>query len=202
MTAAPKPRPALDPTTASLYETVDAETFSRQRARFSQQTGELWASEVSDLHHHNPMRQRTCPQQILQQPRRNTIRQQSADPDLHTADTAPEHALLNHAFQVTALEARGLPQGWSFNDGYLVLTTGQAPTAQCLIRHHLVPRRRRLRLQDLPKDSPYTTDQLDQIRVTVMYDHNGITVTDDGADSTPTDRTWTGLSIFQIKGDI
>ena len=37
VTPAPIPRPTLDPDTASLYETVDAETFSQRRARFNRQ---------------------------------------------------------------------------------------------------------------------------------------------------------------------
>ena len=37
-----------------------------------------------------------------------------------------------------------------------------------------------------------------------MYDNNGKShqITDDGTDSHPMDRAWTGLSIFQIKGNI
>ena len=37
-----------------------------------------------------------------------------------------------------------------------------------------------------------------------MYDRNGKSTqqTDDGTDATPSDRSWTGLSIFQIKGDL
>ena len=74
----------------------------------------------------------------------------------------------------------------------------------CLIRHRLAPRRHKLRLHDLPKDAPYHQGQLDCIRVTVMYDRKGKSIqqTDDGTDTTPSDRSWTGLSIFEIKGDL
>ena len=47
-----------------------------------------------------------------------------------------------HAFQVTELQAHGLPQGWSF-DGYFHLDKRPRDywevKAGCLIRHHLVP---------------------------------------------------------------
>ena len=204
---APNPRPVLDPTTASLYETVDAETFSQRRARFNRQ-------ETLSFGPLRSLRPPPAQPYELPTPSAETVSTEepppaaSADPDLSTADRAPEHALLNHAFQVTDLQAHGLPQGWSFHDGYFHLDKRPRDywevKAGCLIRHHLVPRRHKLCLHELPKDSPYHHNQLDQVRVTVMYDNNGKShqITDDGTDSHPMDRTWTGLSIFQIKGDI
>ena len=133
----------------------------------------------------------------------------SADPDLPSADRAPEHALLNHAFQVT--ESLNYKPMDYHKDGRSTTATSTWTSdldwevkAGCFIRYCLVPRRHKMCLHDLPRDSPFSSAQLDQIRVTVMYDHNGKShqLTDDGTDSHPMDRTWTGLSIFQIKGDL
>ena len=190
-----------------MYETVDAETFSQRRARFNRQ-------ETLSFGPLRSLRPPPAQPYELPTPSAEPVSTEepppaaSADPDLSTADRAPEHALLNHAFQVTDLQAHGLPQGWSFHDGYFHLDKRPRDywevKAGCLIRHHLVPRRHKLCLHDLPKDSPYSYTQLDQVRVTVMYDNNGKShqITDDGTDSHPMDRTWTGLSIFQIKGNI
>ena len=207
-TPAPIPRPTLDPDTAALYETVDAETFSQRRARFNRQ-GTL---SFRPVRHQRP--QGSQPYDPEPRPTTTTSPVEehapaaNADPELPAAERAPEHALINHAFQVHELEAQGLPQGWIFQDGYFMLDKRPRDywevKSGCLIRHHLVPRRHKLCLHDLPKDAPYHQGQLDCIRVTVMYDRNGRSTqqTDDGTDTTPSDRSWTGLSIFQIKGDL
>ena len=208
-TPAPIPRPTLDPDTASLYETVDAETFNQRRDRFNRQET---LSFRPVRHQRTPGPQPYDPDPP---PRTDTATSPigeaataERDPEITAAERAPEHALLNHAFQVNELEAQGLPQGWLFQDGYFILDKRPRDfweiKAGCMIRHHLVPRRHKLCLHDLPKDAPYSQNQLDNIRVTVMYDRNGRSIqqTDDGSDSTPSERAWTGLTIYQIKGDL
>ena len=75
--------------------------------------------------------------------------------------------------------------------------------AGCLIRHHVVPRRQKLNITNLPKDCPIGLEKLDTVRVTVVKEANGKCKiqTDDGMDHTlPCDRAWCGATIFQING--
>ena len=63
--------------------------------------------------------------------------------------------------------------------------------AGCMIRHHLTP--------------PFPASQLDNVRVTVIYDTNGRCTqqTDDGTCTTTScDSSWTGVTVFQIKGHV
>ena len=57
----------------------------------------------------------------------------------------------------------------------------------------------------LPKDAPFPASQLDNVRVTVVYATNGQCqqFTDDGSCTLPPlSSSWTGVTIFQIKGDV
>lgn len=79
--------------------------------------------------------------------------------------------------------------------------------AGCLIRHHVVPRRGRMPLAQLPTACPITVDKLDNIRVTLVHGASGKSrlYADDGVDSSaPQDvnTSWTGATIFQINGHV
>ena len=74
--------------------------------------------------------------------------------------------------------------------------------AGCLIRHHVVPRRGRLPMAQLPKDCSVSV----KVRVTLVHGSKGKgkLYTDDGLDSSaPPEVTtpWTGATIFQINGE-
>ena len=119
-TPAPIPRPTLDPDTAALYETVDAETFSQRRARFNRQET-LSFRPVRHQRPQGPQPYEPEPPTTTANPAEEHAPAANADPELTAAERAPEHALINHAFQVNELEAQGLPQGWIFQDGYFML---------------------------------------------------------------------------------
>ena len=229
-TTTPTTRPTLDPATAALYETVDAESFQQRRARFNRQetlsfgpmrrqrigspqpyntashdTPATAETEQDKAEHDTPATAAAAeaPAQVSAAPAA------SDDPALYASQKAPDHALLNHAFQVSGIEANCLPKGWTYENGYFQLDKRDRDfwevKAGCLIRHHVIPRRSKMCLHQLPKDSPFSSDQLDLVRVTIMYDNNGKSVqqTDDGYTvSNPLDRSWTGVTIFQIKGDL
>ena len=60
-------------------------------------------------------------------------------------------------------------------------------------------------LAHLPRDAPFPAFlELDNVRVTVIYDTNGRCTqqTDDGTCTTPCDSSWTGVTVFQIKGHV
>ena len=60
-------------------------------------------------------------------------------------------------------------------------------------------------LAHLPRDAPFPASELDNVRVTVIYDTNGRCTqqTDDGTCTTPPcDSSWTGVTVFQIKGHV
>ena len=165
---APRPRPTLDPATAALYETVDAESFQQRRARFNKQEtlsfGPMRRQRIESPQPYNTAppdipasveaeQDRTehdtpataaaaeAPAQVLAAPAA------SDDPALYASQKAPDHALLNHAFQVSGIEANCLPKGWTYENGYFQLDKRDRDfwevKAGCLIRHHVIPRRSR-----------------------------------------------------------
>ena len=94
LTPAPDPRPVLDPTTASLYETIDAETFSQRSARFNRQET-LSFGPLRNLRppppqpYELPLTPSAEPESAAEPPPAA-----SADPDLPSADRAPAWWLL------------------------------------------------------------------------------------------------------------
>ena len=116
---------------------------------------------------------------------------------------------MSQAFQVTSIDTNALPSGWYFRNGYFELEKRERDywevRAGCLIRHHCVPRRHKMSLQQLPDDAPFSVHDLDNVRVTVIYENNGrcSQTTDDGTCTKPPSTTsWTGATIFQIKGSV
>ena len=117
-TTAPMARPTLDPATAALYETVDAESFQQRRARFNRQetlsfgpmrrqrigspqpyntashdTPATAGAEQDRAEHDTPATAAAAeaPAQVSAAPAA------SDDPALYVSQKAPDHALLNHS---------------------------------------------------------------------------------------------------------
>ena len=180
-------RPQLDPVTASLYQPAGPEDFSSRRLRVDrQETLSLFG------------------------PWRNRV-QTAAPVEPYAPPPAdnPEEAMFQ-SFPVLEMKGMELPNGWFVDEyGYFQLQDTAKDfwevKAGCLIRHHVQPRRQRLCLDSLPADCPFSRDQLDPVRVTVVNERNGKTQssTDDGQTLTPPcDRSWTGVTIFQISGPV
>ena len=96
--------------------------------------------------------------------------------------------------------------GWPMENDYWMLDEvpggyGEVK-AGCLLRHHFVPRRGRMNLQQLPKDHRIPVQNLDQSRVTVLKKPDGkfqvfTGVRDDNLP--PVHHAWTGITVFQIN---
>ena len=184
----PHAPPPLDPQTATLYHTPShAETFEERRARFNKQETLSFA----------PVRHRTT---------------EAVGPyPVSRPTSSTDDALTGQVFYIEDIDTTLLPSGWHVDEqGFLQLTERNTDywevRAGCLIRHHMVPRRGRLPLHQLPKDCPVNVDKLDKIRVTLVRGANrkGRLYTDDGTDSaSPPDvsTSWTGATIYQINGE-
>ena len=188
-------RPALDPNTAALYEPVNDEDFNRRRLRYDRQETMLFGPAM------RPSRpSRSSPYDLP--PR---------DPDdagPNPSDRAEDNETVNHAFAVQDVQPDALPLGWTVDShGYFQLDLTKPKDywevrAGCLIRHHLLPRRQPFKIDDA-KDIPFTEDQLDPNRVTLMQYANGKMQlhTDNGYQNYKNqDGAWTGMTIFQING--
>ena len=199
----PHPPVALDPTTAALYQPVEAESFRERRNRFNRQetvsfgpwrTAPPRSAALYELSDH----------ELAPPPSSATT-----GPDTAGQGTSDDAALMSQAFVIDDLVAHCLPRGWTFENGYFQLEKHPIDywevRAGCLLRHHLIPRRQKMSLDQLPRDAPFAAHQLDQVRVTVVYDTCGCCSqhTDDGTTTTPPcDTSWTGVSIFQIRGEV
>ena len=176
-------RPTLDPATAELYESAPAETFQQQRHRFNRRA-----------HGASP-----CPE-----PTTTT----ESNPNL---PQLPPEQLAGQGFYLENLDTTSFPHGWHMDEqGYLQLddrvTDYWGLKAGCLIRHHLIPRRGRMHIDQLPKDCPVAVEQLDKLKITLVHQHDGKSrlYTDDGTVTTPpegTTGTWTGAPVFQLSGE-
>ena len=166
----------LDPETRALYEPEDAEDFRRRRMRFDRQ----------ETLQFGPWRRRTD----------STVAPYEATPPTTSATDAD--AVFDEAFPVEDLDVQVLPEGWHVDEhGYIQMDAVPRDYweigAGCLIRHHVVPRRQKLNITNLPKDCPIGFEKLDTVRVTVVKEANGKCKiqTDDGMDHTPPcDRAW------------
>ena len=196
---------ALDPATAALYQPVEAESFQERRNRFNRQETLSFGPWRS-----TPPRTATSAAPYAL-PECQVAPHSATTPASDTAghDNPDDAALLSQAFMIDELIAHGLPRGWTFESGYFQLEKHPMDywevRAGCLLRHHVTPRRQKMSLDQLPRDAPFAAHQLDQVRVTVVYDAGGRCSqhTDDGTTTTPPcDTSWTGVSIFQIKGDV
>ena len=181
-----RPRSMLDPQTAALYEPADAEDegFQQRRLRFERQ-------ETLSF---GPWRTRPSTTSTSTGP--------------YVPEPPPEDvASVEHMFFLEDMDCTQLPRGWHMEDGYLMLD--ETPRdywevkAGCLLRHHVVPRRGKMSLQQLPKDVPIPVENLDHARVTVVKKSDGkFQVFTDAGDDTlpPVDHAWTGVTVFQIDG--
>ena len=189
-------RPVLDPATAALYDTVDAETFQERRNRFNRQESLSFG----------PWRVRP---HAASDPYPTAPSSSAPEPPPSAADAERDSALASQDFMIDELVANCLPRGWTFEEGYFQLRKYPIDywevRAGCMIRHHVAPRRQKMSLAHLPKDAPFIAAQLDNVRVTVVCATNGHCqqFTDDGTcTSPPTSSSWTGVTVFQIKGDV
>ena len=205
----PESAMALDPATASLYQPhdIETETFQQRRARFNLQEtisfGPIRNRRVTDTPYGSREPSAApSPEAIPKAPA-------APPPAPLQPGEAEEQALMSQAFQVTSIDTNALPSGWYFRNGYFELEKRERDywevRAGCLIRHHCVPRRHKMSLQQLPDDAPFSVHDLDNVRVTVIYENNGrcSQTTDDGTCTKPPCTTsWTGATIFQIKGSV
>ena len=128
-----------------------------------------------------------------------------------TATPITGEQLPGQAFQVEDLKTRSCYQ----LDGMLTMrATSASMTAQWTTgrssrlsdRHHLVPRRGKMNIDNLPKDCPVPVAQLDRVKVTLIHQQGGgkgRLMTDDGTDTQPPKdlkSSWTGVTVFQING--
>ena len=175
----------LDPETRALYEPEDAEDFHRRRMRFDRQ----------ETLQFGPWRRARVDATVA-----------PYEPNVTPATEAD--AVLDEAFPIEDLDGKMLPAGWHMDEhGYIQMDDTPRDYwevgAGCLIRHHVVPRRQKLSIANLPKDCPVAAESLDAVRVTVVKEANGKcrVHTDDGSDLiSPCDRAWCGATIFQING--
>ena len=199
----------LDPAIASLYQPhdIETETFEQRRARFNLQVtisfGPIRNRRMTDT----PYRS----QEPSAAPSPEAIPKAPAAPPPAPPQPreAEDQAFMSQAFQVTSIDTNALPSGWYFRNGYFELEKRECDywevRAGCLVRHHCVPRRHKMSLQQLPEDAPFSVHDLDNIRVTMVYESNDrcSQITDDGTCTKPPCPTsWTGATIFQIKGSI
>ena len=162
-----QPSAELDPETAALYEPVDGESFQERRNRFNRQT-------ISFGPWRHQGRRDSTPYETADHPRTLSSSEPLSSPQ---AEQDRDAALLSQAFTISEITANCLPKGWNFEDGYFQLDKRPMDhwevKAGCLIRHHVVLRRQKMSLQHLPRDSPFPAEELDNARVTVVYDTNG-----------------------------
>ena len=190
-TPSAQPRPTLDPATAELYESAPAETFQQQRLRFNRQETLSFA----------PFRHRRTHGA-------NPYPDSTAAADQPAAPQQPPEQLAGQGFYLENLDTT---HGWHMDEqGYLQLddrvTDYWELKAGCLIRHHLIPRRGRMHIDQLPKDCPVSAEQLDKLKITLVHQHDGRSRlhTDDGTVTTPPEGTtgvWTGTTVFQLSGE-
>ena len=116
------------------------------------------------------------------------------------------------SFDIDDLDVSALPPCWKFEDGYITLDDRTKDywelKAGCLIRHHVVPRRslfdpRALSAKELAH-LPVPLSKLDQVRVTVCKDPEGIWHRSDffnNGTGTISNTPWTGCTVFQLNGE-
>ena len=201
-------KPELHPQTAALYEAAGPETFQQRRLRFSQQET-LSFAPWRTRHQHQPAPYGPAPEH-------EHVPQTAAAAEASATQTATPitgEQPPGQAFQVEDLDPKLLPAGWHVDEeGYISLN--DRPTdywevkAGCLIRHHLVPRRGKMNIDNLPKDCPVPVAQLDRVKVTLIHQQGGgkgRLMTDDGTDTQPPKdlkSSWTGVTVFQINGTL
>ena len=176
----------LDPATAALYEPAEPESFRGMRRRFDNQETAIFG----------PLRR------LRQQ---QAAPYQERQPPPHFPDD-PEN--VNHAFVVEDIQTDALPSGWRMDEsGYLQLDVNRPKDfwelrAGCLIRHHILPRRRLHSAKD-ERDCPVPLDKLDPVRVTMkkLPDGQIKVLTDNGHHLySNTKEAWTGVTVYQLNG--
>ena len=198
-TPAARSLPTLDPATAALYEPARPdEDFLQRRLRLDRQETFQFGPSRQPRHRASvvPYEEPTAP---------TTTSQPSSLPPV---PTNADHELFSQAFAVEDLDRSALPVGWKMDEsGYLQLDAEKwddywEVRSGCVVRRHVRPRRR-LHDLDFEKELPFTMDQLDPIRVTMMCMPNGQTLisTDNLSNKTaPMTTAWTGITVYQLNG--
>ena len=178
----------LDPATAALYEPATDESFQQMRRRFDHQETAIFG----------PMRRH----------RAQSAAPYAPGPPPHLPPGPEDAENVNDAFTVQDVQADSLPTGWIMDEeGYLQLdmTTPKdfwELRAGCLIRHHVLPRRR-LHAAQGHSDCPVPFDCLDPVRVTMMKMPDGhIKVATDNGEpcNRLSNEAWTGVTVYQLNG--
>ena len=186
-------RPILDPAVSALYApAAPGEDFLRVRQRVDRQ-------ETLSF---RPVRQ---PPHSRPEP---YDRPDASHDGLRDPPPDSDEALFGQVFTVEDVDPSQLPDGWSIHaDGCFHLTSSPRDywevRAGCLLRHHVIPRRHLFRVSDVG-DAPIPYDNLDFVRATLVQHPNGgqQVFNDDGLhNGCPIATRWTGITIFQIKGE-
>ena len=192
--AEPSALPKLDPATSARFQVPQQETFEQQRLRVDRQETLSFGPSRNPLNH----------------PQVSPYARPPADDAELFADMA---------FQVDDVAPDDLPGDWTFKTetGYFELRDGARIRdywelkAGCLSRHHLHHRRALFDPFGL-RNLPIPIDKLDNIRVSVFFNHNGSTrsFTDDFRHSDlfakelhrqTLPRLWNGVTIFQLNAE-
>ena len=213
------PSNGLDPNFVSLYEIAGPESFHQRRLRMDKQETYGFGPSREPRQRNNqpypPPTQAgtslpsqpsnpttTSPHSVLQ-PEPSSVPQPAAD-----IPVLDEEELYSQAFEVQEVSENDVPLGWRLDgSGYFQLDHKMHDyweiRAGCVIRHHPTPRRKFFRLNNV-KDCPFLPEQLDLTRVTLVRASNGthgIHIDSDIVDY-EMDYLWTGLTIYQIKGEV
>ena len=213
------PTTGLDPDFVSLYEIAGPESFHQRRLRMDKQETYGFGPSREPRQRQNqpyppptqagtslpsqPSNLTTTSHHSAPQPEPSSTPQQAADIPVHD-----EEELYSQAFEVQEVSENDVPLGWRLDgSGYFQLDHKMHDyweiRAGCVIRHHLNPRRKFFRLNNV-KDCPFRPEQLDLTRVTLVRASDGthgIHIDSDIVDY-EMDYLWTGLTIYQIKGEV
>ncbi len=183
----------LDPQFASLYEIAGPESFRQHRLRMDRQetfrfgpsrmprqnTTHPYPPQHLDTSTPVPIPHSTTSTTTPPEPTSTTEPPTSVPPgpsslpqsvaDIPVLD---EEELYSQAFEVQGISENDIPLGWRLDaSGYFQLDEKMQDywelRAGCLIRHHLVPRRKLFRLNTV-KDCPMRLEQLDVTRITLI----------------------------------
>ena len=217
----------LDPQFTSLYEIAGPESFHDRRRRVDRQETFDFGPAIAPRQHAGqpyPQQQASPPQRLdinrpippssstatAAPPEPSSVQPQPSSEPQPAADipVLDEEALYPQAFELQGISENDVPAGWRLDDsGYFQLDNKMQDywevSAGCVIRQHLVPRRKFFRICTT-RDCPLQSDQLDLLRTTVVKtpDGNCGIHTDSDIVDYELDYLWTGITVYQIKGPV
>ena len=217
----------LDPQFTNLYEIAGPESFHERRRRVDRQETFGFGPAIAPRQHagrpYSP-RPALPPQRLdnnrpippssstatAATPEPSPVQPQPSSEPQPAADipVLDEEALYSQAFELQGISENDVPTGWRLDgSGYFQLDNKMQDywevRAGCVIRHHLVPRRKFFRICTT-RDCPLQSDQLDLLRTTVVKtsDGNCGIHTDPDIVDYELDYLWTGITVYQIKGPV